>query len=146
MIRYLLFCIALLLAGCAERSVQVRGVAPLNRNAEGESTPVDLRFFLLRDEDAFARAAFAALWTNPAATLGGEVIGAPIAATVLPGGLVDPAQSVDLPSGGEVAWIGVQLLVRHEGELPRTLLIPIGRLPSCVVEVTGYGLRLAERK
>jgi type VI secretion system VasD/TssJ family lipoprotein len=142
----LLVCVfALLLAGCATRTAHFRGVSPLNRNAEGESTPVDVRFFLLRDDDAFARTGFAALWTDPAGSLGHELIGKPAVATVLPGSVTDPAASVDLP-GDEAAWIGVQLLVRREGELPRTLLIPIDRLSSCVVEVTGYGLRLADRR
>lgn len=138
-------CFLMALGGCATRTAQVRGVAPLNRNAEGESTPVDVRFYQLRADAAFARAGFAALWTDPAGTLGGELLGPPIVLTVLPGALADPAQALALP-GGEAAWIGVQLLVRREGELPRTLLIPAGRLSTCVVEVTGYGLRLADRK
>ncbi len=137
--------IALLLAGCAARTAQIRGIAPLNRNAEGESTPVDVRFYLLRDDDAFARAGFAALWTDAAGSLGHELIGKPAVATVLPGAITDPVACVDLP-GDEAAWVGVQLLVRREGELPRTLLIPVERLSSCVVEVTGYGLRLADRR
>jgi type VI secretion system VasD/TssJ family lipoprotein len=145
MLRLLIMGLVLLLAGCASRTAQVRGVAPLNRNAEGESTPVDVRFYLLRDDDAFARAGFAALWTDPAGSLGSELVGRPTVATVLPGAVTDPAACVDLP-GDEAAWVGVQLLVRREGELPRTLLIPIDRLSSCVVEITGYGLRLADRR
>lgn len=143
--RLLIPLFVVLLTGCAARTAQVRGVAPLNRNAEGESTPVDVRLFLLRDDDAFARASFAALWTDPAGSLGSELIGKPTVTTVLPGSVTDPAVSIDLP-GDEAAWIGVQLLVRREGELPRTLLIPVERLSSCVVEVTGYGLRLADRR
>ena len=117
----------------------------MNRNAEGESTPVDIRFYMLQDEAAFSRAGFAALWTDPAGTLGSELIGKPSVATVLPGSLADPGTLVDLPSG-DGQWIGVQLLVRREGDLPRTLLIPIGRLASSMIEVTGYGLRLVERR
>lgn len=143
--RLVLLGLVLLLAGCATRMAQIRGVAPLNRNAEGESTPVDVRFFLLRDDDAFARAGFAALWTDAAGSLGHELIGKPAVATVLPGSVTDPAVCIDL-SGDDAAWVGVQLLVRREGELPRTLLIPVERISSCVVEVTGYGLRLADRR
>ena len=145
MYRLLLISCVLLLTGCAIRTAQIRGVAPLNRNAEGESTPVDVRFFLLRNDDAFARAGFAALWTDAAGSLGHELIGKPTVATVLPGSITDPAACLDLP-GEEAAWVGVQLLVRREGELPRTLLIPVDRLSSCVIEVTGYGLRLADRR
>ena len=143
--RLLLAGLILIVSGCANRSAQIRGVAPLNRNAEGESTPVDVRFYLLRDDDAFARAGFAALWTDAAGSLGHELIGKPSVVTVLPGSVTDPAACVDLP-GDEAAWVGVHLLVRREGELPRTLLIPLDRLSSCVVEVTGYGLRLADRR
>jgi len=146
MLRHLCICLALVCAGCATRVAQVRGISPLNRNTEGESTPVDVRFFVLRSDAAFSRAGFAALWTDAVATLGGELIGQPNVTTVLPGGIADPARLIALPGAGEAAWIGVQLLVRHEGELPRTLLIPVDRLTSCVIEVTGYGLRLADRR
>lgn len=139
--------IAMLSAGCAVRSANLRGVAPLNRNAEGESTPVDVRLYLLRDDDAFARASFAALWTSPQQVLGGELIGQPTVVTVLPGSATEAPRSVLLEGGsGAAPWIGVQLLTRRESELPRTLLIPADRLPGCVIEVTGYGLRLAERR
>jgi type VI secretion system VasD/TssJ family lipoprotein len=138
--------IAVLSTGCAVRSANLRGVAPLNRNAEGESTPVDVRFYLLRDDDAFARASFAALWTSPQQALGSELIGQPTVTTVLPGSASEASHGVRLEGSGDAPWIGVQLLTRHEGELPRTLLIPADRLPGCVIEVTGYGLRLAERR
>lgn len=147
MYRIILPLIALILVGCAARSANLRGVAPLNRNAEGESTPVDVRFYLLRDDAAFARASFAALWTNPQQALGGELIGQPVVVTVLPGAETEPARACGLGLGsGDAPWVGVQLLTRRESDLPRTLLIPADRLPGCVIEATGYGLRLAERR
>lgn len=143
----LVLLLAVLCAGCSARSVHLRGVAPLNRNAEGESTPVDVRFYQLRDDDAFARASFAALWTNPQQALGHELAGAPTVATVLPGAAGEAPITILLEGGsGDAPWIGVQLLTRRDSELPRTLLIPADRLPGCVIEVTGYGLRLAERR
>ena len=141
----LLCCLVLALAGCSRHVAQVRGVAPLNRNAEGESTPDDVRFYLLAGDNAFARASFAALWTDPTSALGAELLGPPTVVTVLPGAAVDAAQVVAL-SGSTASWVGVQLLVRREGDLPRTLLIPVDRLGSSVIEATGYGLRLAERR
>lgn len=141
----LLVIVVALLAACTARTAQVRGVAPLNRNAEGESTPVDLRFYLLRDDGAFARAGFAALWTDPRQALGDSLIGQPVSATVLPGEAAAPPASVVLGTA-DAAWVGVQMLTRHEGELPRTLLLRPDRLPGLVVEASGYGLRLVERR
>jgi type VI secretion system VasD/TssJ family lipoprotein len=132
--------LALSMAGCASQAIRLRGVAPLNRNAEGESTPVDVRLYSLRDDDAFSRAGFAALWTTPGAALGGELQGQPHTVTVLPGEAGEVPQTVLIEAS---AWVGVQALVRREDTLPRTLLIPAERLPGAVIEVTGYGLRLA---
>lgn len=144
----LLFILSMaMLAGCTTRSANLRGVAPLNRNAEGESTPVDVRFYALRDDAAFARASFAALWTSPQQVLGTELIGQPVVVTVLPGTATDLPRPCLLGSGsGDARWIGVQLLTRGEGDLPRTLLLPADRLPGCVIEATDFGLRLAERR
>lgn len=142
---FLVLTFLLALGGCATQAVQVRGVAPLNRNAEGESTPVDLRFYLLRSDAAFASASFTALWTGAKQVLGSDLIGEPVVVTVLPGAATDPAHLVPLGQG-QAAWVGVHLLTRGEGDLPRTLLIPVDRLPGTVVEATGYGLRLAERR
>jgi type VI secretion system VasD/TssJ family lipoprotein len=137
----LVLCVlSLPLAGCASQAIRLRGVAPLNRNAEGESTPVDIRIYSLRDDDAFSRAGFAALWTTPGAALGGELQGQPRTVTVLPGEAGELPQTVMIDAS---PWVGVQALVRREDSLPRTLLIPAERLPGAVIEVTGYGLRLA---
>jgi type VI secretion system VasD/TssJ family lipoprotein len=140
----ILLCLAML-AGCAGNAVQVRGVAPLNRNAEGESTPLDLRLFALRREDAFASAAFTALWTDPQRALGPDLIGAPVNVTVLPGAAVDPARLIAVP-GSQATCIGVLALVRQQDDLPRTLIIPVAALPRTVVEATGYGLRAVDRR
>ncbi len=137
----------LFLAGCSGRTVQIRGVTPLNVNGEGESTPVDVRIYPLRADAAFARAGFAALWTEPARALGDELLGTPLTATILPGAASDPPQSVELGRpGSEATWIGVQLLVRREDALPRTLLLPAERLHDAVIEAFGYGLRLGVRR
>lgn len=139
--------LALLMAGgCGARVAQVRGVAPLNRNPLGESTPVDVRFYALRRDQAFAAAGFAQLWTDPARSLGGDLIGEPVVATLLPGADDAAPQLVVLPEAGEAAWIGVQLLARNEDALPRTLLIPAERLAGTLIEANGYGLRLAVRQ
>jgi type VI secretion system VasD/TssJ family lipoprotein len=138
--------LALLTAGCGTRVAQVRGVAPLNRNPLGESTPVDVRFYALRRDQAFAAAGFAQLWTDPARSLGGDLIGEPVVATLLPGAGDATPQVVVLPAAGDAAWIGVQLLARQEDALPRTLLIPAERLAGSLIEASGYGLRLAVRQ
>jgi len=134
-------------AGCATRATLVRGVAPLNLNAEGESTPVDVRIYMLSDDDAFSRAGYAALWTEPARVLSGDLLGTPMTVTILPGSPGDPPRRIELDGNvGQAAWVGLQLLVRHEGELPRTLLVPIARFDDAIIEASGYGLRLVTKR
>lgn len=142
----LLICVAVLACtACAGQTAHVRGVAPLNRNAVGESTPVDLRFYLLRDQAAFARAGFAALWTEPGAVLGSDLIAPPVVATVLPGGPDDQPQSVALGTA-QARWVGVQMLSRRDDGEPRTLLVESDRLPGIVIEASGSGLRMSGRR
>ena len=47
------------LVGCSSSAtLQMRGVAPLNLNDAGESTPVDVRIYQLKNDAAFKRATF----------------------------------------------------------------------------------------
>jgi type VI secretion system VasD/TssJ family lipoprotein len=140
LLRYLLvLVIALSLAGCGGASVRIRGVAPLNLNADGESTPVDVRFYPLSSQTRFQGAAFAALWTDAAATLGSELLAPPVVVTVLPGAAGDPPLRVEVPAA---AWLGVQVLVRKSDGSPRTLIVAGNRLDEALIELRAYGLRV----
>lgn len=128
-----------MLCGCAGSTVRVRGVAPLNLNGDGESTPVDVRFYPLRDQARFQGAAFAALWTDAEKTLGPDLIAPPVVVTVLPVAPTDPPLRVEV---GPAPWIGVQALMRASDGSPRTLVLPAGRIGEAVIELHGYGLRV----
>ena len=135
----LVLVLALALAGCAGASVRVRGVAPLNLNADGESTPVDVRFYPLRDQARFQAAAFATLWTEAEKTLGPDLLAPPVVVTVLPGNAGEPPRRVEVPAA---PWLGVQVLVRASDGSPRTLVLPGDRLGEALIELHAYGLRL----
>lgn len=132
-------------AGCGGPSVRLRGVAPLNRNAAGESTPVAVRLYPLRGEARFQGAAFEALWTDAERILGPDLIAPPTVVTVLPGAAGDPPQRVLIDGGLQAQWIGVVALVRRNDGNPRTAVLPAERADDGVIELTGYGLRLPDR-
>ncbi len=136
--------LALLLAGCGGPSVRLRGIAPLNRNVSGESTPVDVRIYPLREQGRFQGAAFEALWTDAEKVLGPDLIAAPTVATVLPGVAGDAPQRITVQNAGQAQWIGVLALVRKGDGTPRTLILPVDRAGEGVVELTGYGLRVID--
>lgn len=130
----------LVVAGCTSHRVRVRGVAPMNVNGDGESTPVDVRFYPLRDQARFQAAAFEALWVEGERILASDLAGPVVVATVLPGSAGDPPRRVDLGVDGR--WIGVLALVRRSDGTPRSAVIPADRLEDAVIEVRGLGLRI----
>lgn len=134
-----LLVLLVLLAGCGGSTVRIRGVVPLNRNADGESTTVDVRFYQLRDQARFQGAAFAALWTEAEKTLGPDLIGPPVVITVLPGAAGDPPRRVEVAAA---PWIGVMALMRSSDGQARTAVLPGDRLSDAVIELSGYGIRV----
>jgi len=141
-IRLLPLLLAVVLVGCGGPSVRLRGVAPLNRNAAGESTTVDVRLFPLRSQGRFQGAGFEALWTEAERILGPDLLAPPTVATVLPGAAGDPPQRVAVEGAAQAGWIGVLALVRRNDGTPRTVVLPADRAGEGVIELTGYGLRV----
>lgn len=134
-----------LLAGCGSASARVRGVAPLNLNDSQESTPVDVRFFQLADDGAFRRATFDALWVDAGKTLGADLLAPPVVKTVFPGSRNDQPSVVGLGSlDGRTRFIGIMGLYRRtDGSDRRTLVLPVDRIGSVVVELSGYAVALS---
>jgi type VI secretion system VasD/TssJ family lipoprotein len=136
--------LAVLLAGCSARTAQIRGIAPLNQNDAGESTPVDVRFYSLRGDQQFQRAAFESLWVDASKVLGSDLVGQPVVTTVFPGAAGDAARSIDLgPDSAHASHIGVMALFRQGDGSKRTLVVPADRVGSVVIECVGRGVRLA---
>lgn len=66
----------LLLTGCAapKLMVNLKTGAELNQNEQGESLPVLVRIYLLRQAQKFTDADFNTLWKSDEATLGGDIV------------------------------------------------------------------------
>ncbi len=130
------------LAACSPPTIRARGIQPLNLNAVQESTPVDVRFYQLLDDNAFITTPFETLWTDAPKALGGTLAGEPVVRTVFPGTLGDPPVTLTLSNREQrVRWLGVLALYRGSEKAPRQLVIPIDDLGDGVLELTGYSVR-----
>ena len=132
----------LVLTACAPPTIRARGVQPLNLNPVNESTPVDVRFYQLTDDNAFMTAPFESLWTDASAALGGNLLGRPLVKTVYPAPLGEPPVTFQLTKFDDGAsFIGVLALFRGNDGSPRQVTVAVNKLDDGVLELTGYGIR-----
>jgi type VI secretion system protein VasD len=135
-----------LLLGCSRAAtLQVRGVAPLNLNDTGESTPVDVRIYQLKDDGAFKRATFEKLWTEDEKVLGQDRLAAPRVESIVPGSATDQPRRVAL---GELEvgtrFIGIMALyAKADARDTRILVLPVDEAEEPVIEFSGYGISIA---
>lgn len=138
-----------LLVGCSRTAtLQVRGVAPLNLNDAGESTPVDVRIYQLKDDGAFKRATFEKLWTEDEKVLGEDRLASPRVESIVPGNATDQPKRIAL---GELEvgtrFIGIMALyAKTDARDARVLVLPINDAEEPVIEFSGYGISLAGDK
>ncbi|MBA3697951.1 MAG: type VI secretion system lipoprotein TssJ [Planctomycetes bacterium] len=138
--------LVILLTGCSRTAtLQVRGVAPLNLNDAGESTPVDVRIYQLKDDGAFKRATFEKLWTEDEKVLGQDRLAAPRVESIIPGNATDQPKRIAL---GELEvgtrFIGIMALyAKTDARDARILVLPINDAEDPVIEFSGYGISLA---
>jgi type VI secretion system protein VasD len=152
MIRRLRVCasfliLLVLLVGCTRSTtLQMRGVAPLNVNDAGESTPVDVRIFQLKDDGAFRRATFEKLWTDDKTVLGQDSLAPYRVVSIVPGNPTDQPKQItiaELESG--TRFIGVMALyAKADARDARTLVLPVDEADEPVIELSGYGISLAK--
>lgn len=76
--------------------------ADVNPDAEGRPSPILVKIFLLKSEDKFSNADFFALFENPEATLGEDLLGVGMA-SVAPGA----GANIDIASKTDAAFVGV---------------------------------------
>lgn len=144
-------CIAVLLTlslgGCSdtrEVSMKVRGVTPLNPNAEQESTPVNVRVFALTTDSRFRAATVDQLWTDHAKALGEELLGEPVTFTVFPGNAGDPPVRHDVTVSKRTRFVGLLALYqRADAQDRRTLVVPVDETGRQVLTFTGVSIALA---
>jgi len=143
--------LGLLLVGCHGApepfEIDVRGVAPLNVNEQGESTPVGIRLFQLKDDARFKAATFEALWTDDVQALKGDRLTEPTVLSILPGGSSDEPTMVDLGKLNPAArFIGVLALFPQKPESGvRRLILPIAPGKQ-LIELHGFQVVHHEHK
>lgn len=136
----------ILLVGCSRSAtLQMRGVAPLNLNDAGESTPVDVRIYQLKNDAAFKRATFETLWTEDKKVLGQDYLAGPLTESIVPGNTTDKPKSIhiaELEPG--TRFIGIMALYgKTDARDARLLVLPIDDAESPVIEFSGYGISIA---
>jgi type VI secretion system VasD/TssJ family lipoprotein len=138
----------MLIAGCGSDTVRLRGVRPMNLNEAGESTPVNVRIYPLKDDKRFTESEFEDLWVRDKDVLQDDWVSVPTVTTVLPGDEKDPPQEIDLGNlPSEVKYVGVMALYgkRWPGQKPRRV-VHVQNLRSGVFELRGYGVSIDVEK
>ncbi|MCC6572565.1 MAG: type VI secretion system lipoprotein TssJ [Planctomycetes bacterium] len=141
----LLLVLTLVLSACGgTSSIRVHGISPLNKNEAGESTPVDVRIYLLRNDGKFMSAPYDQLWTADKDALGADAVGDHLAITVFPSEAGDKPKEVSLGTlAADVKFIGVMALYpKSEDKGERRVVVPVGDAPGYVFEFTGYRIQL----
>ena len=129
--------LSLALVGCGRSPLSVRAVSPVNLNVEGESLPVKVRIYALRDDGRFRSALFSDLWTRDREVLGDDrlqdakvVIVAPRGPTGLP----DEIDLGELPK--DTRFIGIMALYRRPDEPDRRrIVLPVDLVGDRIVEL-----------
>jgi type VI secretion system VasD/TssJ family lipoprotein len=133
----------LALPGCGAPSpLAVRAIAPVNLNEEGESLPVRLRLYELKDRSRFMAASFNDLWLDDRKALGPDRLADPRQLVVPPGKPGDDPRRYSLISVAEgTRFIGVMALYAKSGEQDeRRAVIALDELDDRVIELTGFQL------
>lgn len=143
--RLSMFCLLLVgvvLAGCSSTSVTVKFVAiePVNELQPGESRPVEVRVYQLRDDAKFKAATVDEIWENDKGVLAEHLIEVKLGTSIYP-------EKKDSPQGNEVKieplnsecrFIGVLALYKAADEKgDQKVVVPVGEAGSVTFELTG---------
>jgi type VI secretion system VasD/TssJ family lipoprotein len=131
--------VAVAATGCGGPLIlRFQGTEPLNVNAVGESTPVDVRVFLLKDSGSFTKAPFEQLWGDKyKQVLGADVVGEPREDTIYAGN----AKKMDLGEiPKEVRFIGIMAKYgkQDEAKSERHFAVAKEDADDFLYELTGY--------
>ncbi|MBE7490541.1 MAG: type VI secretion system lipoprotein TssJ [Planctomycetes bacterium] len=144
-----LLLIGALMTGCSSTSVSLKFVAiePVNELQPGESRPVDIRVYQLRDDAKFKTATVDEIWENDKAVLADHLIDVKLGTSVFPE-KKEKAQGMQVtiePLSAECRFLGVLALYRQADEKgEQKLVVPVGEAGSVTFELTGN--RIAIRK
>jgi type VI secretion system protein VasD len=153
MVTRVLYCLLagflLFAAGCgdARATLQLHGQAPLNANDQGESTPVDVRFYQLKSDAKFRSATVDSLWTDDKKILGEDLLGEPTTATVFPSTAADEPVPFTVNLDSQARFLGVLALFhKADADDHRMLIIPVDDAGKETLLFTGYAVALKSSK
>ena len=143
-----LLAVALLfLVACGgSMSVRVRGVTPMNVNEKGESTPVDVRIYQLKDDQRFKEARWEELWEKPDEILGDTKLDEKTD-TVFPGKAGEDAKVIQLGElKSDCRFIGIMALYQLQGEAegPRHVVVPADEADDYIFEFAQYKITMKQ--
>ena len=134
--------LSLVLGGCGQSPLSVRAVSPVNVNVDGESLPVQVRIYALRDDSRFRSALFSDLWTKDREVLGDDRLQDFKVANVAPRGPTGAPDEINLGElPKETRFIGIMALYRHADEPDRRrIVLPIDLVGERIVELFNNSL------
>ncbi len=129
--------LSLALVGCGQSPLALRAVAPVNVNSEGESLPVKVRIYALRDDARFRSALFSDLWMHDRDALGDDRLQDPKVVIIAPTGPSDLPSEIDLGQLPEhTRFIGILALYRQPDEPDRRrVVLSVDLLDERIVEL-----------
>jgi type VI secretion system VasD/TssJ family lipoprotein len=126
--------------------LRFRAAPDMNPNDRGESTPVDVRVYQLKDRVAFTEAAFEELWTD-ATRLGASALGEPKVFTFEPQAADAAPLAHELKLDPTTQFLGIMGLFsaeRKEGLEERKLCVSVDEAAMKIVGLTGHTVRIED--
>ena len=129
--------LALTFVGCGQSPLSVRAVSPVNVNGEGESLPVKVRIYALRDDARFRSALFSDLWMHDRDALGDDRLQDPKVVIIPPTTPSGVPTNIDLGQLPEhTRFIGIMALYRQPDEPDRRrVVLSVDLLGERIVEL-----------
>jgi len=134
----------ILLSGCAATSVSLSVVAvePVNEAQAGESRPVEIRVYQLRDDARFNQASIDLLWSDAEAALGDSLIDVRLGINIFPEKAQDNPRGREVvidPLSAEARFIGILALYERSEEGGRqSVVLPVDEAGRVKFTLTGY--------
>ncbi|MCC6464577.1 MAG: type VI secretion system lipoprotein TssJ [Planctomycetes bacterium] len=144
----MLAALLLVLAGCSSTSVDVKlvAVAPVNELEPGESRPVEVRLYQLKDEARFKAASVDDLWEKAKETLAEDLLDEKIGESIFPEKKDANPQGKTItlqPLKAETRFIGVLALYKQPADSgEQKIVVPLDQADDVVFELTGYHIGL----
>ncbi len=136
-----------LLSSCSGPTIALRALAPVNLNPDGESLPVKVRIYALRDDARFRGAPFADLWTKDREALGDDRLQDPKVVLVPPASLAAAPLQIELAElPKEARFLGVVALIQHADQPDRRRVVIARKdIGAQTIELVGSSIVMHDR-